>query len=340
MSDAGIGHRTPRPSLSRRRALSIVAGGAAALLAGKHARAADDPHVWDGTALGAPARLVLYGADRGEARAAVAAGLDEVERLERQFSLYRSDSALSRLNRQEVLQAPPLDLWRLLDLSVRFGHLTGGAFDVTVQPLWQAYADHFAGTAASAAGPSEMVVEAARARVGFRRLRIAADRIALDAGMAVTLNGIAQGYITDRVAALLHARGCSRVLVDMGEMRALGPRPGGDAWSIALAVPPGLARAPLRLAVADGAVATSAGYATTFEPSGRAHHLFSPHTGRSAGTFASVTVTAPRATTADALSTALYVLPPDRISSVIARFPGAAAYLTDVSGEVRRVAAS
>jgi thiamine biosynthesis lipoprotein len=340
MSDVGSGKRLRSALVNRRGALVIIASGTAALLAGKHARGSADPHVWEGTALGAPARLVLYGADRAEARAAVTACLDEIERLERQFSLYRSDSAVSQLNRQGCLEAPPLDLIRLLDLSVRLGQMTGGAFDVTVQPLWQAYADHFAHEGAPTTGPSQAAVAAACARIGLRRLRIASDLIALDAGMALTLNGIAQGYITDRVADLLRRRGWSRILVDMGEMRALGQPPGEAAWSVAIEVPPGLDREPVQLTLGEGAVATSAGYATVFEPTGRSHHLFSPLTGRSAGSFASVTVTAARATLADALSTALYVLPADRIPSVLDRFPGATAYLTDTSGEVSRLAAS
>lgn len=339
MTDVRAGGGKEDQPVSRRRALSIVAGGAVALLAGKHVGATDDPHVWEGTALGAPARLILYGVGRAEARAAVGACLDEVERLEREFSLYRPDSALSRLNRQGHLDAPSLDLFRLLALSVRLGRLTDGAFDVTVQPLWQAYAGYFASEAASTAGPSEAVVDAARARVDFRRLHMSRERIALAAGMAVTLNGIAQGYITDRVAALLQARGWSRVLVDMGEIRTLGQPADSGTWSIGIAVPPGIDRPPVRLAVADGAIATSAGYATAFEPTARSHHLFSPQTGRSAGSFAAVTVTAPRATLADGLSTAFYVMPPNWIPSVLGRFPSAAVYLTEASGEVRRVSA-
>ena len=325
--------------ISRRRMLSIAAGGATALLAGKHAHADADPYVWEGTALGAPARLVLFGASREEARSAAIACLGEVERLERQFSLYRPDSALSLLNRLGSLERPPLDLLHLFDLSVRFGHLTDGAFDITVQPLWRAYADYFAGEAASPAGPPETSVRAALARVDFRRLGISSERITLADGMAVTLNGIAQGYITDRVADLLRARGWRHVLADLGEMRTLGSAPDGSPWPVAIRVPPGVQRQPTRVEIIDGAVATSAGYATVFEWSGRAHHLFSPQTGRSAGSFASITVTAPRATTADALSTALYVLPPERIASVLSRVPGTSAYLTDVSGEVRRASA-
>ncbi len=178
---------------------------------------------------------------------------------------------------------------------------------------------------------------AARARVDFRRLRMAPERIALGAGMAVTLNGIAQGYITDRVATLV---ACARLVARLRRHgRNAGARPpagkGGLVGRYRGAA--GLDRAPVRIAVADGAVATSAGYATAFEPTRRAHHLFSPRTGRSAGSFVSLTVTAPRATQADALSTALYVLPAERIPSILGRFRSVAAYVTEPSGEVGRI---
>ena len=140
-------------------------------------------------------------------------------------------------------------------------------------------------------------------------------------GMAVTLNGIAQGYITDRVAALLQDAGMADVLLDIGEVRALGRHPAGRPWRVGLrhaAEPETIVRT---LALADRAVATSAGIASPFEPSGRHHHLFDPATGRPAQAAGQVSVIAPRTTTADALSTALAVVPPARAATLAARFP-------------------
>jgi thiamine biosynthesis lipoprotein len=127
--------------------------------------------------------------------------------------------------------------------------------------------------------------------------------------MAVTLNGIAQGYITDRVADLLRARGWSNILIDLGEVRALDDHPEGRPWSIAIRDPKQPDQFLTRLSLRDQAVATSAGGATTFDGNGRHHHLFTPETGRSASAYMAVTVVADRAVTADALSTALFVMP-------------------------------
>jgi len=133
------------PDFTRRRVIAILAAGAGATLApGLAGFAQARRFEWTGTAMGAEARIILYHTDRRQAEAAVGAAVAEIDRLEDQFSLYRTDSALSRLNRTGRLDAPSRDMRRLLAQCRRFGDLTGGAFDVTVQPLWRLYADHFA----------------------------------------------------------------------------------------------------------------------------------------------------------------------------------------------------
>ena len=108
-------------------------------------------HEWTGTALGAVANITLFHPDRGEARSIIRACLAEIDRLEGEFSLFRPDSALCRLNRDGVLPDPSLDMRRLLTEAVRFGDLSGGRFDVTVQPLWRLLAAHQAARTGTAA---------------------------------------------------------------------------------------------------------------------------------------------------------------------------------------------
>jgi thiamine biosynthesis lipoprotein len=207
---------------------------------------------------------------------------------------------------------------RLLDESRRLGTLTDGAFDVTVQPLWLLYARHFATKAADPSGPRASAIAEAAARVGQDALEIAPARIAFARpGMAVTLNGIAQGYITDRVAELLRQQGLDRVLVDLGEVRALGAHPDGRPWRAALADPrggPPMAELELR----DRALAASAPSGFAFDAAGRFHHIFDPRSGRPAARYSSVSVLAPDATTADALSTAFVQMSGPQIAAVAA----------------------
>ena len=321
---------------TRRRFLGIAAASAGLALLPGWLRAEGVPvRTWRGVALGADSLIQLAHPDPAEADRLIALCLEEVARLERIFSLHRADSALVRLNRDGVLDAPPADLVRLLSDAVAVSRRTDGAFDPTVQPLWQLYAGHFARPGADPAGPPSAAVRAARELVDHRRLRVEPGRVAFSGrGMAVTLNGIAQGYITDRVSERLRAEGMTDVLVDLGEIRALGHHPSGRPWTVGLADPVREGHSTATLEIAERAVATSGGYGTPFDAAGRFTHLFDPATGRCAQDWLAVTVLAPDATTADALSTALSVAPEARAAGILDRFPGAAARLTRRDGSV------
>jgi thiamine biosynthesis lipoprotein len=182
-----------------------------------------------------------------------------------------------------------------------------------VQPLWAAWAE----AAAKGRTPDAATLAAARARTGWAGVRLDAGRIALAPGMALTLNGIAQGYVADRVAALLEAEGLGDILIDTGEFRALGGRPGGGAWPVRLA-------SGGEVALASRALATSAPLGTTFDAAGRLGHILDPLTGHPAApAWREVTVTAPSAALADGLSTAACLMASrDEIGSCLAAFPG------------------
>ena len=308
---------------TRRRFIAIAAAAAGLPLAAIPAGAATARlHRWSGIALGAQAEIVLHDPDAAHARRLIARCVAEIDRLEDVFSLYRPGSALSRLNRAGRLPVPPLELVALLAEARFYAERTEGGFDVTVQPLWRLHAAHFARPGADPRGPGGAALARAQALVDYRAVEVEAPEIRFARpGMAVTLNGIAQGYITDRVATLLQDSGMTDVLLDIGETRALGHHPDGRPWRVGLrraAEPETVGRT---VALAESAVATSAGIASPFDASGRHHHLFDPASGRPADGAGQVSVIAPRATMADALSTALAVLPPARAAACAARFP-------------------
>lgn len=272
---------------------------------------------WQGTALGADASLILTGLDGRAADRLIDTCLKEVARLERVFSLHRADSALVRLNRQGMLDNPPADLVRLLQDAVMYGHLTEGAFDITVQPLWELHAQHFAKTDADPQGPPAQAIDALRPLVDYRAVSVEPSRIAFTRpGMAVTLNGIAQGYITDRIADLLLNEGMRDVLVDMGEIRALGRHPDGRPWRVSVRQGDGTGPA-IDL---DGALATSATDGTSFDPAGRFGHVLDPRAGTSVPGPRQVSVRAATACRADALSTAFLLMPASQATRLAARF--------------------
>lgn len=305
-------------SLSRRRFITISASTlAVGLVPGSGPMARPSPLRWRGVAMGARAELILEHPDRKQAETAVQSVQDEIRRLEKVFSLYDPGSALSRLNRSGALEAPPPDLIRCLDDAEHISRITDGAFDITVQPLWELYARHFSSGPVSAEGPGKSELEETRKLVDYRAVRFDPQRVSFaEQGMAVTLNGIAQGYITDRVAELLKARGFANVLIDLGETRGMGRREDGSDWQVGIEAPDGSGRLIRKLALRDRAIATSGGYGTRFTRDGKHHHLFDPKTGRSANLWTSISVIADDATRADALSTAFFSLPESSIRRV------------------------
>ena len=323
-----------KQALTRRRMIAIAASAAgSALLSGGRTAGANQPVRWRGSALGAQVSIEIHHPDRAEAERLVERCVLDVRRLEQQFSLYRADSAISTLNRTGILVAPDADMVELLKASLLFAGITRGAFDPTVQPLWQLHADHFSSGRPDSDGPSPRKLAEALAKVGHAGLLVSAHRIVLvRRGAAITLNGIAQGYATDRVVERLRQAGLSTTLVNMGEIRAIGARPEGKPWRVGLGDPgrPGVLTETVDLV--DRAVATSAGAGFRFDSKGRFTHLFDPVTGRSPSRYSTVSVMAPTATEADALSTAFSLIPLSDVADIVAVRPNVQARIVDAGG--------
>ncbi|MFO1107173.1 MAG: FAD:protein FMN transferase [Amaricoccus sp.] len=289
--------------LTRRRALGLVAAAAGLPLALRASRATAEVVTWRGRALGAPATLILHHPDRVAAERLVAACVVELDRLEGVLSLYRADSAVSELNRTGALAAPPPELVAILADCRTFHAATAGAFDPTVQPLWRLYASHFQ-QGGGEEGPAPAALAAALAATGLDAVHASRDRIAFTRpGMALTLNGIAQGWITDRIVDRLRAAGVTTTLVDMGEIRGLG-----GPWQV------GVEGTDTVLPLTNRAVATSSPQGFAFDPAGRFTHLIDPRTGATPARYSRITVTAPTAAAADALSTGAALM--DRMPAI------------------------
>ncbi len=273
---------------TRRRFLTILAG-AAVLPTLTNAAAR-----WQGIALGAKAQIIL---DHPDADALIASAVAEISRLERLFSLHQ-DSQLTRLNAAGSLANPAPEMLELLSVCGAVNARTGGAFDPTIQPLWALYAESFAaGTAPSAAQVSAR-------NIGWEHLRFSPAEIGFaQPDMALTLNGIAQGYIADKVAALFRAKGVENVLIDTGEIMALGLAPNGAAWPVTLGHSGGEIT-PL----SNAAIATSAPLGTSFDTAASVGHILDPRSGQPGGQWAQVSVTASTAALADGLSTAFCLM--------------------------------
>ncbi|SEW37408.1 thiamine biosynthesis lipoprotein [Aliiroseovarius sediminilitoris] len=289
--------------LNRRRFLAISAT-ALAVPTGVAASA----HVarWTGYALGGPVSMQLVGVAQPDADLIFTRVEAELDRLEDIFSLYRDNSELSRLNRFGALVDPSAEFLHVLSACASLHAASKGQFDPTVQPLWLAIAND----------ADDDTIAAAKALVGWSNVTFDANQIRLPTGGALTLNGIAQGAVTDRIAALLRGQGLQDVLVDMGEIAALGQGPNGP-WSIGVAKTDGTL--VHRLTATDRAIATSV--PTAMEIGDTEGHILSPTGG--APVQALVSVSAPTAMIADGLSTALCLVDDATGKKIVAAFPDA-----------------
>jgi thiamine biosynthesis lipoprotein len=290
-------------------------------------------HTWQGEVLGAWSELTLWHTDAAFAQRTIRKVRQEIDRFERIFSLYRPDSEIARLNAAGRLAGPSGELRALIDESQRMAALSGGAFDISVQPLWRLYEAHFWSRSDVQADIAARAREVASELVDFRRIDAGAASIGFTRpGMAITLNSLAQGYITDAIADLLRQEGFESAVVDLGEFRTLGRHPDGRPWRLGIRNGKTAGEAGRMVELTDMALAVSGGYGTPFEPSGRFHHIFDPQSGASANAFVEVAVIGPRATAANALSTAICVAGEARTTALLAAYPGTQAILTRPDG--------
>lgn len=305
--------------MNRQQFLRVALGlGALASLGG--AAAAGPAPLWRRrTLLGFGTTLSLQAAhaDERTLERALDAAVAALRRIEAQMSLFDPDSALSRLNRDGVLSEPPAELLEVLRIAQAVSRGSHGAFDVTVQPLWRT----FEAAQREARLPTADEVAAARARVGWRGLEVSAQRVRLRRpGMAVTLNGIAQGYAAGQVRRVLARHGVRHALVDAGEFAPLGRNAQARDWTLGIADPRDAAALLARLLGDGRCVATSADSATSFSADHRHHHIFDPSTGYSPPALAAVTVAAPSGALADALTKALFVAGPQHALALASRW--------------------
>ena len=209
----------------------------------------------------------------------------------------------------------------MLGLGLAIGQASGGAFDIALGEAVGAW-----GFGPDAADPARIraALTAPRHAAGTALdLDVANRRARRLAPVALDLNGIAKGHGTDRLAETLRGFGLAAGLVGIdGEMRALGTRPDGAGWAIAIEAPDPDRRAPLALLeLADAAVATSGDYRHWVEVQGRRlSHTMDPRRGAPLiASPASVTVVARTCAEADAWATALMVLGPDKGAALARR---------------------
>jgi thiamine biosynthesis lipoprotein len=252
--------------------------------------------------------IAVSDASSMRAQDAMSAAFAEAARLDALLSRYNSATPLAELNRAGRLNDAPAELIHVLNAAQQTGTATRGAFNATVQPVVD-YLRAQATTGTRVHLDEQELLEVC-ALADPTALKVSADSVRLEkSGMGVTLDGIAKGYIADRMAAVLSAHGIDGYLVNAGgDIRAHGTNGLGKAWTVAVESPSKDGAYPATLALRGGAVATSGSYENRYDRKATLSHLVDPQTGLSPLSTVSVTVRASNAMRADALATALSVM--------------------------------
>src|SRR5574341_139554 len=261
-------------------------------------------------AMGTLVSVTALGGSAARVDEAVGRAFEEMHRLTGILSRFDPDSPVAVLNDEGRLDQPPRELSRLVSRALAFYRVTGGAFDISVAPLVNLLRERLTGLAPAL--PSEAELREAATLAGAEDVAVSRREIHFGrSGMAITLDGIAKGFIVDRMARTLERHGVTNYLINAGgDIRVAGGNERREPWTVAVRDPRDDTRPAGKVRLSGGAVATSGSYEISFDPERRFHHIVDARTGRSPNHCVSAPVTAHTAMAADALATSVFVMEP------------------------------
>jgi basic amino acid/polyamine antiporter, APA family len=311
---------------------------AAASLSASDTQPADaGPYQASRMSMGCLYTIEAYSPDPGTLPRVLDEAFDEVDRIDRLMSHYKTDSSLSRINREAATHpvAVEPELFDFLATALQYSRDSDGAFDITVGPLMKTWG-FFPGEGRL---PAEAEIAAARRLVGSDHvtLNTAARTVAFDApGVSLDLGGIAKGYAVDRAVRLLRERNVTAALVSAGgsTIYGLGAPPGRNGWDVAIQDPIDSRRTAFTATLNNRALSVAGASEKSFDVGGvRYSHIMDPRTGRPVQGVLTVAVLSATGTAGDALDDAFFVLGPERSRDYLRRLPGTEVFFLIPSGD-------
>jgi thiamine biosynthesis lipoprotein len=284
--------------------------------------------------MGTVVRVELWSDDESAGKAAIAAVMEEMRRIDRTMSTYKEDSDVSLVNHNAAQRPVTIsgELFQLIARSLRMSELTGGAFDITYASAGQLYdfrrkirpSEEALAKALPAINYHHVLLDRKESTVRFSQARVRID-----------LGGIAKGHAVDRCIALLQARGVKQAIVSAGgDSRIIGDHH-GRPWIVGIRDPRQEGKVVAALPLSDAAVSTSGDYERYFEANGvRYHHIINPSNGRPVNGVRSVTVVGSDSTTMDALSTSVFVMGVKKGMALVEQLADVEAVIVDADGKM------
>ena len=278
--------------------------------------------------------ISVYDRNPKKAETAINAAFSRIAQVDHEASIFEPKAGAYRLNEQGRLDNPSNDLWQIISESIADYKLTGGVFDITVEPLldlWRYKKGAEKQFWELDPTTQQQAISQAMTLLGADRIEMITSphrAIVLQPGMKITLGGIAKGYAVDKGLETLRQQGIQHALINAGgDIGAFGGKPNGAKWELALRNPKDKNSSVVTFAISDGAIATSGQYERFFDPTAKVGHIMDPRTGYSSHASSSSSVIAPTCVQADALATAVFVLGPVDGINLVNTIPGVEALI-------------
>lgn len=281
--------------------------------------------------------ITVVAKDSTEANAYIDLAVNEISRIENLISSWDPNSQTSQINKNAGIEAVKVDkeLFDLIKRSLAITKLTDGAFDISyasMDGIWK-----FDGSMTDM--PSEEDIKTSVSKVGFQNIELddANATVFLKLkGMKIGFGAIGKGYAADKAKALLIEKGVvSGIINASGDMTTWGKQTNGDDWKVAITNPLNKNKAFALLPITNGAVVTSGNYEKYVNFNGKRYsHIIDPRTGYPSTGIISVTVFAPKAELADALSTSVFVMGKDVGLNRINQLPNIECIIIDEDGHI------
>lgn len=287
--------------------------------------------------LGSPFEITVVAKDTVQANQYEDQAIAEVKRIENLISDWIPNTPVSQINQTAGRQAVkvPLELIELIERSIKISKLTDGAFDISyasMDKIWK-----FDGSMKTM--PTPEAIKQSVAKVGYEKIIIDKENQTVmlrDEGMKLGLGGIGQGYIADKIKALLLSNGCVAGLVNVsGDISTWGKQPNGEQWKVGIKNPMNKNKIFATFPLEDTAVETSGNYEKYVTFNGKRYsHIIDTRTGYPATGLISVSVFAKTTELADALATGVFVMGKEAGMNLVNQLPGISCIMVDEEGKV------
>jgi len=272
-------------------------------------------------AMGTFVSMTLLHPSRDQAEDAMGEAFFEIDRLSRSMSRFDETTAVTQLNREGFLKDVPPEVGEVVKRALEYYRISNGAFDISVKPVVDLFKERF--SKGKKMPPTEGELREALRLVNASNIEFEGSSLRFKhPGMGITLDGIAKGYIVDRASHVLAKHRIKNHLINAGgDIRTMGHRRDKQPWTIAVQDPQKKKHYPDIIHMTDGAIATSGNYEIYFDKEKMFHHIINPNTGLSPDESTSVSVLAETTMDADALSTSVFVMNPERGTRFINLLP-------------------